>query len=551
MGLQYRRGWHLNGNASALGTLSFQPAFTAQLALNPQNQVVPLTNTGNSFADFLLGLPVTGMLVGLPVVQFRSIQFTPYFQDTWRLTRNLTLNYGISWFLETPPEPQGWARQYIHSFDFSTGLLAFASLGQMGFSPVATDKDNFAPRLGLAWWPGFLKGTVLRAAAGVYYSGFPWVFAADSVQGPPAGYGQNFANSQTNPMPTYLFGANIFSPPPTAALTNSYAANLPAGSTVQAIDPNFRTAYISQWNLSIQRSFSLNDSFELDYLGSSGHDLPNLSDPSQCRPTNLFCDPSTRPYPQYGLVLYAQSSGNSSYEALVAKYEHRVTSGLNFRVEYAFAKALTDSWQSSLAIQQISDCRACSKGPATFDVRNRAVASLVWNLPFGRSHRFGGNAPGWADLVVGGWLLSSITTFANGQPVVLTAPNKTGSALINPLPNRVCDGRERQLSNNIRNNGMLWFDTACFSIPPVGYFGNSGATALNGPGLDNWDVGLQKTFRLTGDTTNLQLRTEMFNAWNHAQFQQPNGNAGAGVNFGRISAARPPRLIQVALKLLW
>jgi hypothetical protein len=345
---------------------------------------------------------------------------------------------------------------------------------------------------------------------------------------------------------------NIFPPPPTAALTNSYAANLPAGSTVQAIDPNFRTAYISQWNLSIQHSFSLIDSFELDYLGSSGHDLPNLLDASQCRPAAmLFCDPSTRPYPQYGLVLYVQSSGNSSYEALVAKYEHRVSSGLNFRVEYAFAKALTDSWQSSLSIQQISDCRACSKGPATFDVRNRAVASLVWNLPFGRSQRFGGKIPGWADMAAGGWLLSAITTFATGQPVILTAPNQTGSAFINPLPDRVCDGRDSQLSNNIRNNGMLWFDTACFPIPPVGYFGNSGAAVLSGPGLDNWDVGLQKTIGIAGDTTSLLLRTEIFNAWNHAQFQQPNGNAGAGVNFGRISATLPPRLMQVALKLRW
>ena len=143
---------------------------------------------------------------------------------------------------------------------------------------------------------------------------------------PPATV-KTLPTSQTNPMPTYVLGENIFPAPPTIALTDSYAANLPAGSTVQGIDPNFRTAYISQWNLSIQRSFSVSDSFELDYLGSSGHDLPTLSDPSQWRAAaNLFCDLATRPYPQYGLVLYAQSSGNSSYEAFVAKYEHRVTS---------------------------------------------------------------------------------------------------------------------------------------------------------------------------------------------------------------------------------
>jgi hypothetical protein len=158
--------------------------------------------------------------------------------------------------------------------------------------------------------------------------------------------------------------------------------------------------------------------------------------------------------------------------------------------------------------------------------------------------------PRVADLIAGGWTLTSIATFATGQPVYLTGPNQTGAFLTTPLPNRVCDGRDSNLSDNIRNNGFLWFDIACFPVPPVGHFGNSGRTVLSGPGLDNWDVGLQKNF-LLGAAYRLQLRTEAFNAWNHAQFEQPDGNAGDGINFGRISASRPPRLIQVALKLLW
>ena len=172
-------------------------------------------------------------------------------------------------------------------------------------------------------------------------------------------------------------------------------------------------------------------------------------------------------------------------------------------------------------------------------------------MPFGRGQRFGGHLPRWVDLAVGRWTLSAITTFATGQPVTLTAPNQTGSALITPLPNRVCDGRSDRLSGNIRNNGFMWFDSTCFVVPDVGYFGNSGPTVINGPGLNNWDVGVLKAFLLVGESVKLQLRGEMFNAWNHAQFAQPNGNAGAGANFGRISATRPPRLVQIAVKLLW
>jgi hypothetical protein len=90
VGLRYRRGWHLNGNSQALGTLSFQPVFTAQLTPNSKGQLVPSANSGDSFADFLLGLPVNGVLGGLPVVQYRATQFAPYVQDSWKVSRNLT-----------------------------------------------------------------------------------------------------------------------------------------------------------------------------------------------------------------------------------------------------------------------------------------------------------------------------------------------------------------------------------------------------------------------------------------------------------------------------
>ncbi len=171
-------------------------------------------------------------------------------------------------------------------------------------------------------------------------------------------------------------------------------------------------------------------------------------------------------------------------------------------------------------------------------MRHRAVASFVWEIPYGQGR------------VTGGWSVSAITTFATGQPVLLTGPNQTNTFFLNHLPNRVCDGRSSRLSGNVRNNGFLWFDPACFTVPPTGYFGNSGATVLNGPGVNNWDLGLGKIIPLR-EFIRLQFRAELFNAWNHAQFQPPDGNAGDGPNFGRISAARPPRLIQLAARLIW
>jgi hypothetical protein len=144
---------------------------------------------------------------------------------------------------------------------------------------------------------------------------------------------------------------------------------------------------------------------------------------------------------------------------------------------------------------------------------------------------------------LGKWTITAITTFATGQPILLSGPNQTGGTLLNSLPNRICDGRDSRLSGNIRNNGFLWFDPACFPVPAVGFFGDSGPTVLNGPGLNNWDIGLEKSFAVPREPARMQLRAEIFNTWNHTQFQPPNGNSGAGANFGRISASRPARLI--------
>src|SRR6185436_2287807 len=152
------------------------------------------------------------------------------------------------------------------------------------------------------------------------------------------GAGVSFTNPLTSPLPNYVMGSNIFPPALTGGLTSNYAANLPPGTVATALNPAFRTAYVLQWNFSVQHSVSRKDSVELDYLGSSGHRLPNIMDLSQCQPAaNLFCDSKTKPWPRYGLVLYGDSSGNSSYQALIAKYEHQVASGLNLRFEYTFA----------------------------------------------------------------------------------------------------------------------------------------------------------------------------------------------------------------------
>jgi hypothetical protein len=554
-GVRHIRTWQQNANANANGSLTYQSQFTAQLAANAQGQLVPQAGTGNAFGDYLLGTPTQAYTNGLPMIPYRFTEFMPYFADTWKITRNLTLNYGVSWFLSTIPNPQGKFSKWPHGFDPKTGLLTYAALGQLSPEILSTPLDHFTPRFGFAWKPDFLPNTVIRSGVGVYYSEDALIELQAGMAAPPFNIATTLVNSQFNPVPTYQLGKNIFPVVSLPPLDSNFAASLPAGTTAFLLNPTGRTPYVTQWNLSVQHSFSSSDVLEAAYLGSSGHKAQDRYDPAACAPAlpDLRCNPATAPYPRYTQLLTADFNGNSSYEALVLKFRQRATHGLNFNAEYTFAKALTDGSESAGNLTgQVARCRRCDKGPTTFDQRHRVVLSMVYELPIGRGKSFGGSMPRGADLAVGGWIITGITTFATGIPIFMSSPNTTGVANTTIRSNRLCNGADNKFSGNLRSDGFIDFDTSCFTSPAVGYFGNSGRDPINGPGLNNWDLGLQKTFPLPiKEQTKLEFRGEFFNAFNHAQFNQPDSNTGDGSNFGRISSARAPRLVQLGLKLLF
>lgn len=546
--IRYRRTWQQNANANALGSLNFQSTFSAQLAPNAQGQLAPQAGTGNSFADFLLGFPTTGQMIGLPRIPYRFTQYNPYFQDTWKVSRSFTLNYGISWFIAEVPEPVKWARRLPHGFDYNTGLLTYAALGQVDPKILPMDWNNLTPRLGFAWKPSFLPNTVIRAGAGLYYADSKLIEAQFAMVAPPFNSPIVVNNPPLTPLPVYELGRNIFPAPPPLELDEGYAARLPAGSSAFLLAPNGRTPYVNQWNFSMQHSLRPADLIEIVYIGSSSHNQQNRYEFSMCRPgPDLRCDPATRPFPRYSNLLTADFNGNGSYHAMVARYHHQTRGGLDLRFEYTWSKALNDHFQGGANEFMIVSCRACDKGPASFDVRHRAVGSFIYPLPYGKGRKFGSRAGAAAQIFLGGWNVTGIATFATGTPFDITAPNTTTTAIITHRAVRACDGRDSALSGNLRNNGLRYFDTSCFSAPPAGFFGNAGRNILSGPGINNWDIGIDKLFPLR-ESMRLQLRAEFFNAFNHAQFDMPNSNVVAP-NFGLIGSARAPRLIQFALKL--
>ncbi|MGD1155419.1 MAG: carboxypeptidase-like regulatory domain-containing protein [Terriglobia bacterium] len=548
--LHYVRTVQESANWNARGTLVFNSVFTAQLATGANGQLTPVAGTGNSFADFLLGVPISGTVTSMPRTHFRWTEAEPYFQDTWKPRPSLTVNFGLGWYLPTPPNPSGNDKKYPHAFDFQTGKVLFAALGQISPEVCRTDWNNFYPRLGFAWQPKSWSGTVIRAGAGVYYPSQRALYQLFAITAPGVSIVQSIANSPYNPQPTYVLGENVFPAISQVPITPGFADSLTG--TVFALDQRVRTPYSQQWNLSIQHSLNKNTLVELAYIGSQSRKLPIRWNADDCsEPGSLACNASAMPYSQYSYVFFAANAAFGSYNALTAKFQREFSGGFSFLANYTWSKALTDTMQggANSPLNQMASCRDCDKGTAGFNIPQRLVAAAVWELPVGTGRRLlRGTSPIWNGFV-GGWTLNAITTFSSGNPFTVNAPNNTAAVLTNFRANRLCNGRAELNNQNLRSNGLYWIDPSCFATPATGFFGDSGANIITGPGLNNWDLGIEKNFQFR-ETWQLQFRTEFFNAWNHAQFENPDSTVG-DANFGQVTQARDAREIQFGLKLLW
>lgn len=548
--LHYIRSTQESANWNARGTLVFNSVFTAQLAPGVNGQLAPVAGTGSSFADFLLGMPVSGTVTSMPRTHYRWTEVNPYVQDTWRLRRDLALNFGLSWYAGTPPNPSGNDQNYPHAFDFKTGKVLYAALKQINPKIYSTNWKNFSPRLGFAWQPKFWSGTVVRAGAGLYYPSERALYGLFGITAPGVSIVQSLANSPNNPQPTYLLGQNVFPPIAQVPITQQFADNVTG--TVLALDQGLRTPYSEQWNFSIQHSIARNTLAEVAYVGSQSRRLPVRWNVDDCSTHgSLVCNPAVRPWPQYSYVYFAADAAFASYNALNAKFQREFSNGFNFLANYTWSKALTNTMEggANTPLNQMGTCLDCDKGLAGFNVPQRLTIATVWEVPAGKGKRFLKNLPPFWDGILGGWAADVIATFSSGNPFTVNAPNNTADPLTNFRANRLCSGRSELQNDNLRSNGLYWFDPACFAAPAAGFFGNSGTFILTGPGLNNWDIALEKNARIR-EAVKAQFRVELFNAWNHAQFENPDSTVG-DANFGQVTQARDAREIQLGLKVLW
>ncbi len=505
----------------------------------PANSTTVPTS-GNPFADLLLGIPTsTQRNPRGPSTYSRTTSFNAYAQDDWKVNSRLTLNLGLRWELNTPMTEK---YNTIASFDPKTGQIRAAGQNGVPANLFKYDYNNIAPRLGFAWQPLGDSKTVVRGGVGIFYNVQP---AGNGFLGMlfnfPFRLPQQFNSSRTAPLTL----SNPFpGPVPTTAPTNGTL-------TMTAIDEDFTTAYITQWGLSVQRGVGSDLVFEIGYLGSKGTHLPLNRNLNQATP-----GPGTtaqvqarRTYPQFGNITWIESVANSTYHSMELKAEKRYTKGLSLLGSYTFSKSIdnspgisTGSNASSAVAQNAFNLRA-ERGLSDFDVRHRFVASTIWEIPLGKGHKVFGGGP--LAHIFGGWQASGILALQSGRPFTAVLNGDISNTLNrNDRPNLVGD------PNSGPKTVEQWFNKDAFQTQGVGSFGTAGRNIIIGPGFQNFDFALSRNFNVT-ERFRIQFRTELFNAFNHANFNYPAAIANAPQNFGQIASALDPRQVQFGLKIIF
>jgi len=304
----------------------------------------------------------------------------------------------------------------------------------------------------------------------------------------------------------------------------------------------------------VQRQITKNTVGELNYVGSRGRNLLmriNIAQALPYTPANPTVA-GRKPHPNFGVYIDSTWSGTSKYNGLNAKVEHHGRS-LLATFAYTWSKS-TDSksaaagigasgyngWQGFLNNHD----PGLDYGRSDFDVDHRAVASFVWNLPFGKGERYGSSASGVANAIIGGWQVNGIYIWQRGFPITIQAAD-LGNVFDSFGTNRANVSGDPSGPKTVEQ----WFNTAAFSQPALGQFGNSKRNMLRGPTINNLDLALFKNFGLVRGAI-LQFRIESFNAFNHPNF------TGVATNitdpaFGRLTSARDGRINQLGLKLIW
>jgi hypothetical protein len=562
------------------------------------------TETGDPYADFLIGVPSNYTQSSGQPFYLRNRYLGTYGQDSWRARSDLTINAGLRWDVIMPFwEKYNQIQTYIpgaQSTLYPGALPGLVVAGDPGIprTLAPTSYTNFSPRVGFAYSPRFEeklgraifgsggKGSI-RASYGLFYTEFPGLLAGIMYSVPPFGY--NYLSPGPPLLDTpFLTAASGFNngqrfpfpfPPHNISRTHPDRSINWANFAPLAADPFFdhhnRAPYIDNYMLSIQRQITSNMLLTFSYVGNQGHHVLAVVPVNPGNPALCLSIPGCGPFGEdttyaapnaqtirgtrtgqtggplvgegenYGENTADRSVASSNFNALetTLRYQH---GGSQFLVSYAFAKSID---QGSNIGEQLNpfDARQ-SRAISAWDEKHSFVSSYTWALPVEKLTRT-------SNRLTSDWSLSGTTRFASGFPVTLydNSDNSLLGTLGNGVNNYLLD-TPQYLSGSLRintngRNGKPAFNTGLFPKEILGTLGDARRRVFYGPGIENFDMTLKKNLPL-GESRSLEIRAEAFNAFNHAQFYGPASVDGQveDPNFGHIVSAAAPRLAQLAAK---
>jgi hypothetical protein len=530
--------------------------------------------SGSNQADFMLGQVSQFIQAGGLYLNFTGIKWSAFIQDNWRVTHRLTLNLGLRWDPWFPyKDSQGRVgcfepgKQSARFPNAPLGLLFGGSNHDPGCPSASINSKaaNFAPRLGFAYRITNDGKTSIRGGAGIYYS-IPNTVAFQDVVGiPPFApiINLNDVNFQdpygsahvTNPFPASFGAINKSS---TSSAT--FPQNI---SFTQIFAQNFQLPVVALWNLTLERQLAASWLVRAAYVGNKGTHLFGTND----QETGLFAanaakyipgnnadgtpkstvanEQSRRPYPSFGFVNVIDSAINSNYHSLQLTVEKRLSYGLSLLANYAWSKEMNDfapvgAYNSSTNPFN----RHFDYGPSDDSVTNVFKLSGVYQL-----RHFG--MKGAADKLVNGWEVSSIVLWQGGFPFsIFSGYDNSLSGVGEDRADFIGTG-SAQLSSGRSHAQQIqeWFNTSVFAPNAIGTYGNTGKNILRGPGQFSTNMALVKDTKIT-ERAGVQFRAEAFNVFNNVNFGTPDRTQADG-QFGQITSAREPRILQLALKLMF
>ncbi len=588
-------------------TLKFGGEFR-YLQINERNTCAPNgdftfngSETGSDFADFLIGAPVNYNQCSQQFLDSRTRYGGAYIQDTYKWKPNVTLNLGLRWEVSMPwYDTQGKIETIVpglQSTQFPTAPKGWVVPGDPGIpSTLApTRYNNFGPRLGIAYSPGFSDGLLgkifggpgkssIRAAWGMYYTSIEDLnlfyevgdapFGLYWVSPEPTMFDEPFRTRSSGASQTQRFPFKFPTPGSPANATLDYSIYLPI-SYSPGFDIHNRLPYAEHYDFSIQRELSRNTVLTLAYVGTQGHRLISQYDAAPGNPAlclqlraqgaTPFCDSfgenTTYTLPGGAQVFGTRDSNglnsvftappnfgdNNSFTVNIANSNYnsgqvtleRKAADMTFLAAYTYSKAIDNSSGFGQWVN-FSNPRL-SRSLAAFDVTHNFVFSYSWDIPFNRIF------PGAPKRLTQGWNFSGITRFTGGLPVAISQ-NGDDVSLFGSGNTDVPNVVGKVHIQDPRNPDHTFFNRDAFDSGPVGAFGNSSRQFFHGPGINNFDIGLMKRTAIT-ESTAFEMRAEFFNVFNHTQFNNPDGNFSIfGDTMGVVTSAKDPRIGQISAK---